>query len=81
MEKSSKFLRNIVELIETGLISSKQLKKELENLFKFRTENIINKLNVVSREEFEVQKEIIMQLKKDVMKIKTLKTRKKKKKK
>jgi len=74
MQKSSKFLRNIVELIETGLISSKQLKKELENLFKFRTENIINKLNVVSREEFEVQKEIIMQLIKDVMKIKTLKS-------
>ena len=81
MQKSSKFLRNIVELIENGLISSKQLKKELENLFKFKTENIINKLNVVSREEFEVQKEIIMQLKKDVMKIKTLKKRKKKKKK
>ena len=81
MQKSSKFLRNIVELIETGLISSKQLKKELENLFKFRTENIINKLNVVSREEVEVKKESIMQLKKDVMKNKTTKTRKKKKKK
>ena len=58
MEKYNKFLTNIAELIEKGLFSSKDLKKEVENALKFQAENIVNKLNLVSREEFEVQKKI-----------------------
>ena len=79
MQKNSKFLRNIADLIEVGVVSSKQLKQELENLLKFKTENIINKLNVVSREEFEVQKDIITKLKKDIEKIKSSRKKKKRK--
>ena len=79
MQKNSKFLRNIADLIEAGVVSSKQLKQELENLLKFKTENIINKLNVVPREEFEVQKDIITKLKKDIEKIKSSKKKKKRK--
>jgi len=56
MEKYKKIITNIAELIETGLISSKDLKKETENLFNFKKEEFINKLNLVTREEFEVQK-------------------------
>ena len=56
MEKYNKLLRNIAELIEKGLFTSKDLKKEVEDAFKFKVENIANRLNLVSREEFEVQK-------------------------
>ena len=56
MEKYNKFLRNITELIEKGLFTSRDLKKEVENVLKFKVENIANRLNLVSREEFEVQK-------------------------
>ena len=56
MEKSNKLLRNIAELIEKGLFSSKDLKKEVESALKFRMESIANRLNLVSREEFEIQK-------------------------
>ena len=35
MEKRNKFLRNIAELIEKGLFSSKDLKKEMESAIKF----------------------------------------------
>jgi len=73
MEKYNKFLRNITELIEKGLFTSKDLKKEVENALKFKTENIANRLNLVSRDEFEVQKKRIEKLQKDLIKLKTKK--------
>ena len=73
MEKYNKFLRNITELIEKGLFTSRDLKKEVENVLKFKVENIANRLNLVSREEFEVQKKRIEKLQKDLIKLKTKK--------
>ena len=70
MEKYNKLLGNITELIEKGLFTSKDLKKEAEDLLKFKMEIIANKLNFVSREEFEVQKKIIEKLQKDLIKLK-----------
>ena len=70
MEKYNKLLRNITELIEKGLFTSKDLKKEVENSLKLKIEIIANKLNLVSREEFEVQKKIIEKLQKDLIKLK-----------
>ena len=76
MEKYNKLLRNITELIEKGLFTSKDLKKEVENSLKLKMEIITNKLNLVSREEFEVQKKIIKKLQKNLIKIKTHKIKK-----
>jgi len=73
MEKYNKFLRNITELIEKGLFTSRDLKKEVENALKFKVENIANRLNLVSREEFEVQKKRVEKLQKDVIRLKTKK--------
>ena len=73
MEKYNKFLRNIAELIENGLFSSKELKKEVENALKFKMENIVNRLNLVSREEFEIQKKMIEKLQKDLNKFRSKK--------
>ena len=73
MEKYNKLLRNITELIEKGLFTSKDLKKEVEELLKFKIEIVANKLNLISREEFEVQKKIIEQLQKDLIKLKNQK--------
>ena len=70
MEKYNKFLRNITELVEKGLFNSKNFKKEVEDTIKFNIENIANKLNLVTREEFEVQKKVINKLKKDFIKLK-----------
>ena len=77
MEKYNKLLRNITELIEKGLFTSKDLKKEVEDSIKFKMEIITNKLNLVSREEFEVQKKIIEKLQKDLIKFKIQKIKKK----
>ena len=70
MEKYNKFIRNIAELIEKGLFTSKDLRKDVEEAIKNRVENIANRLNLVSREEFEVQKKIIEKIQKDLIKIK-----------
>ena len=66
MEKYNKLLRNITELIEKGLFTSKDLKKEVEDSLKFKVEMIANKLNLVPREEFEIQKKIIKKLQEDL---------------
>ena len=76
MEKYNKLLRNITELIEKGLFSSKDLKKEVEDSLKLKMEIIANKLNLVSREEFEIQKKMLEKLQKDLMKIKNKKIKK-----
>ena len=76
MEKYNKLLRNITELIEKGLFTSKDLKNEVEDLLKFKMEIIANKLNLVSREEFEVQKNIVAKLQKDLAKVKIKKVKK-----
>ena len=77
MEKYNKLLKNITELLEKGLINSKDMKNELENLVKYKMEIIANKLNLVSREEFEVQKKLIEKLQKDLAKFKVKKNKKK----
>ena len=77
MEKYNQLLRNIAELIEKGLFNSKDLKKEVENSLKFKIEMITNKLNLVPREEFDVQRKIIEKLQKDLNKLKIKKNKKK----
>ena len=67
MEKYNKLLRNITELIEKGLLTSKVLKKEVENTLKFELGNVVNGLNLVSREEFEVQKKRIEKIEKHLI--------------
>ena len=79
MEKYNKFLRNITELIEKGLFSSRDLKKEVEDSLKLKVEIIAKKLNLVSREEFEIQKKILQKLQKDLIKLNKIKIKKKSK--
>ena len=76
MEKYNKLLSNITKLIEKGLFTTKDLKREVEDLLKFKIEIIANKLNLVSREEFEVQKKIIKKLEKNLNKAKVQKKKK-----
>jgi len=74
MEKYNKLLRSITELIEKGLFTSKDLKNEAEKALKFKIEGIANRLNLISREEFEVQKKLIEKLQKDLIKLKVKKS-------
>ena len=79
MEKYNKLLRNITELIEKGLFSSKDLKKEVEDSLNLKMQIITNKLNLVSREEFEIQKKMLQKLQKDLINLNKKKTKIRKK--
>ena len=70
MKKYNKLFSNITELIENSLLTSKDLKKELDNIIKNNMEIFASKLNLVSREEFEVQKKIVENLRKKLKKLK-----------
>ena len=73
MEKYNKLFGNITQLIEKGLLTSKDLKKDAEDLLKFKMEIIASKLNLVTREEYEVQKKLIEKLEKELRKYKNRK--------
>ena len=70
MEKYNKFLRDLTGLIEKSLFASKDLKKDIEKTIRFQIENIANQLNLVGREEFEVQKKLIEKLQKYIKRYK-----------
>ena len=74
MNNSEKILKSLSSLIENGILSSKDIKKEIYTDLKFKKDKIINKLELVSREEFEVLKKIVQ--KQDAI-IKKLKKNKK----
>ena len=59
MSNSEKILKTISNLIENGILSSKDIQKEIKTDLKFKKNKIINKLDLVSREEFEVLKKIV----------------------
>ena len=59
MKNSEKILKSISSLIENGILTSKDIRKEISTDFKFKKDKIINKLELVSREEFEVLKKIV----------------------
>tara|TARA_B100001057_G_scaffold404446_1_gene417018 strand:- start:1060 stop:1299 length:240 start_codon:yes stop_codon:yes gene_type:complete len=73
-----KILKTLSSLLETGILTVNDVKKELITNFKFRKDNIVSKLDLVSREEFEVLKKLV---EKQDLKIKKLmrKTKKVKK--
>ena len=77
MQKYNKLIENITDLIEKGLVTSNDLKKDAEEALKFKVKLLTNQLNLVSRDEFDVQKKIIEKLKKDLEKLKIKKTKKK----
>ena len=59
MTKSEKILKMISSLVENGVLTSKDIKKEISNDLKFKKDKIIGKLELVSRKEFQVLKKIV----------------------
>ncbi len=59
MRNSEKFLKTLSSLIENGILTSKDIKKEISTDLKFKKDKLISKLDLVSREEFEVLKKLV----------------------
>ena len=59
MTDKEKILKTISSLLEAGILTVNDVKKEFETNFKFKKDNILSQLNLVSREEFEVMKKLV----------------------
>ena len=59
MNNSEKILKLISNFVETGILTSQDAKKELINNLKFKRDDLLRKLQLVSRDEFNVLKKII----------------------
>ena len=80
MRNSEKILKTLSSLIENGILNSKDIKKEISTDLKFKKDKIINKLELVSREEFEVLKKLVQKQDAIIKKLEKIKKIKKVKK-
>ena len=78
MNNSEKLLELITAFIKNGILTSQDAKKEILTSLKFKKDNIIDKLQLVSREEFEILKRIVQKQDKEIKKLKKNKKIKKK---
>ena len=79
MNSSEKILKLISNFIETGILTSQDAKKEVINNLKFKRDNLIDKLQLVSREEYNILKKIIEKQQKQINQLRKKKTTKVKK--
>ena len=79
MNSSEKILKLISNFVEAGVLSSQDAKKELINNLKFKLEDLINKLQLVSREEYNILKKIVEKQQKQIDQLRKKKTTKVKK--
>ncbi len=59
MSNSEKLLKTLSSLIESGILTSQDIKKEISTDLKFKKDKLINKFQLVSREEFDVLKKLV----------------------
>ena len=80
MSNSEKILKTLSSLIENGILTTSDIRKEISTDLKFKKDKIINNLQLVSREEFEVLKKLVLKQDaaiKKLMKAKNIKKAKK----
>ena len=59
MKNSEKLLKILSSLIENGILTSKDIGKEISTDLKFTRDKLINTFQLVSREEFEILKTLV----------------------
>ena len=69
MSNSEKFFKTISGLIESGILTSKDIQKEISTDLKFKRDKLVDKLQLVSREEFEVLKRLVYKQEKIIKKL------------
>ena len=80
MSNSEKIIKSLSSLIENGILTSSDIKKEISTDLKFKKDKLINQLDLVTRAEFEVLKKIVQNQDKIIKELKKNKKTKKVKK-
>tara|TARA_B100000674_G_C37406472_1_gene718684 strand:- start:316 stop:561 length:246 start_codon:yes stop_codon:yes gene_type:complete len=70
MSRSDKILKTISSLIENGILTSKDIQKEIFTDLKFKRDKIVSKLDLVTREEFEILKKLVQKQDEIIKKLK-----------
>ena len=69
MSNSGKLLKTLSSLIENGILTSKDIQKEISTDLKFKRDKLVDKLQLVTREEFEVLKKLVYKQEKIIKKL------------
>ena len=77
MSNSEKILKSLSSLIENGILTSEDIKKEITTDLKFKRDKLISKLELVSREEFEILKKSVQKQEIELKKLKSSRKSKK----
>tara|TARA_B100001093_G_scaffold519595_1_gene609363 strand:+ start:2498 stop:2734 length:237 start_codon:yes stop_codon:yes gene_type:complete len=72
-----KILKTLSTLLETGILTANDIKKEFVTNLKFKKDNLVNQLDLVSREEFSVLKKLVEKQDLELKKLKKTKKAKK----
>jgi len=80
MNNSDKILKLLSSLVEKGILTSQDIQKEILTKINFKKDTIIEKFDLVSRDEFEVLKKMIEKQNKEINVLKKKKIIKKQKK-
>ena len=75
MNNSEKLLKMLSGLIETGVLTSQDIAKGLSTSVKFNKEKFASKLDLVTRDEFNVLKKIIDKQQKEIINLKKKKSK------
>tara|TARA_B100000161_G_C33393137_1_gene343153 strand:+ start:356 stop:586 length:231 start_codon:yes stop_codon:yes gene_type:complete len=75
MQKSEKIFKILSNLLENGILTSKDIQKEISTNFKFKKDKLINNLELVSRKEFEVLKKIVQKQEETLKKLQKKKSK------
>ena len=79
MSDKEKLLKTLSGLIEAGILTANDVKKELVTNLKFKKDSLLNQLDLVSRDEFEILKKLVENQEIKINKLSKKKTKKAKK--
>ncbi len=72
--KNSKFIfQKITKLLELGIVSSKDLTNEIITIFQSKRDEIVFKMKLTSKDEFEILSKRVENLEKKIEKLKSTK--------
>ena len=60
MKNKEQILKVLSSFIENGILSSQDIKKEILTSLKFQKDDLIEKFDLVSREEFNILRKIVI---------------------
>ncbi len=70
MSNSEKIIKVLSDLLEQGVLSSQDIKKEILTDIKFKRDNFIDKLELVSRDEFNMLKKLVQKQAEEIDRLK-----------